>query len=204
MSTLALGAGDRDIHRRLADMGAALTGFGGDLELHLDAIDPNLRFIALLAGIESYGEPFADLLWQHFNDSDNALLREHLLGAMAWSTDPEVAALMRERILSPSLRDNEIFAIFRGQMAHAATRDAVFAWTSDHLDAVLARIDSWRKGQLPAQFDAFCSEEAAARVAATFAPIIDQLESGPRYLANTLETIRLCAAFVAAHRQQGQ
>jgi alanyl aminopeptidase len=35
MSTLALGAGDRDIHRRLADMGAALTGFGGDARCRL-------------------------------------------------------------------------------------------------------------------------------------------------------------------------
>ena len=33
-----------------------------------------------------------------------------------------------------------------------------------------------------------------------FAPIIDTLESGPRYLANTLETIRLCTAFVDLHQ----
>jgi alanyl aminopeptidase len=202
MSTLALGAGDPEIHRELADYGATLTGFGGDEQLHLDAFDPNLRYIALLAGVEAHGKPFTDLLWRHFTASDNALLREYLLGAMAWSTDPEVAAAMRERILSPELRDNEIFAIFRGQMEHAETRDAVFEWTGEHLDEVLARVDSWRKGQLPAQFDAFCSEEAAERVEATFAPIIDDLESGPRYLANSLETIRLCAAFAALHRPE--
>jgi ERAP1-like C-terminal domain len=203
MSTLALGAGDPEIHQQLAEQGAALTGFGDDEQLHLEAIDPNLRYIALLAGVESYGKPFTDLLWRQFRQSDNALLREYLLGALAWSTDPEVAASMRERILSPDLRDNEIFAVFGGQMAHPETRDAVFEWTRDHLDAVLARVDSWRKGQLPAQFDEFCSEADAARLEATFAPIIDSLESGPRYLANTLETIRLCAAFAAQHRQPG-
>ncbi|MBN7796787.1 M1 family metallopeptidase [Parahaliea mediterranea] len=199
MSTLALGAADEEVHARLAADGAALTGFGDDGELHLDAIDPNLRYIALLAGIEAHGKPFADLLWRHFLASDNALLREYLLGAMAWSTDPEVAAAMRGRILSPELRDNEIFDIFSSQMAHAETRDAVFAWTADNLEAVLGRVDSWRKGQLPSNFDDFCSEEDAAKVEATFAPIIDSLESGPRYLANTLETIRLCAAFATLH-----
>lgn len=201
MSTLALGAGDEAVHARLADAGAAFTGFGGDEQMHLDAIDPNLRYIALLAGVEAHGKPFAELLWRHFLASDNALLREYLLGAMAWSTDPEVAAAMRERILSPQLRDNEIFDIFSSQMAHVETREAVFDWTADNLQSVLERVDSWRKGQLPSHFDDFCSEQDAAKVEATFAPIIDSLESGPRYLANALETIRLCAAFAALHGQ---
>ncbi|WP_116364600.1 M1 family metallopeptidase [Parahaliea mediterranea] len=200
LSTLGLGANDADIHARLVSAGEAFTGFGADEQLHPDAIDANIRYIALLAGIEAHGKPFADLLWQHFLASDNALLREYLLGAMAWSTDAEVAALMRERILSPELRDNEIFDILDSQMAHAETRDALFDWVDANLDALLGRVDSWRKGQLPAYFDQFCSERDAKRVEATFAPIIDSLESGPRYLANSLETIRLCAAFAELHR----
>ncbi|GAB3269911.1 M1 family metallopeptidase [Parahaliea aestuarii] len=200
LSTLGLGANDTEIHARLVAAGEAFTGFGGDEQLHPDAIDANIRYIALLAGVEAHGKPFTDLLWQHFQASDNALLREYLLGAMAWSTDPEIAAAMRERILSPDLRDNEIFDILDNQMAHAETRDALFDWVGNHLDELLGRVDSWRKGQLPAYFDTFCSEDDARQVEATFAPIIDGLESGPRYLANSLETIRLCAAFAELHR----
>ncbi|MFV0276843.1 MAG: ERAP1-like C-terminal domain-containing protein, partial [Parahaliea sp.] len=203
LSTLGLGARDATVQTRLIAAGEAYTGFGGDGQLHPDAIDPNLRYIALLAAVEAHGKPFAELLWRHFQASDNALLREYLLGAMAWSIDPEVAAGLRERILSPALRDNEIFDILEGQMARAETRDALFDWFSANLDAVLGRVDSWREGQLPAYFDDFCSERDAGRVEALFSPIIDQLESGPRYLANSLETIRLCAAF-AARYQRGE
>ncbi|TXS95378.1 M1 family peptidase [Parahaliea maris] len=200
LSTLGLGAEDPEIHARLVSAGESFTGFGGDEELHPDAIDTNIRYIALLAGVEAHGKAFTDLLWKHFQASDNALLREYLLGAMAWSTDPEVAAAMREKILSPELRDNEIFDILGSQMAHAQTRDALFDWVSANMDGVLGRMDSWRKGQLPAYFDEFCSLEDAAKVEAAFAPIIDSLESGPRYLANSLETIRLCATFAELHR----
>lgn len=200
LSTLALGAGDESIHQQLATKGATLTGFGSDRQLNLKAVDADQHLIVLLAGVESHGSDFIELLWEHFLASDNALLREYLLTAMAWTTDPELAATIRERILSPELRDNEIFHIFSSQMAHEETRNHMFDWTADHFEAVLARIDNWRKGQLPVQFENFCSEEDARQVEALFRPVIDTLESGPRYLANTLESIRLCAAFVELHR----
>lgn len=202
LSTLGLGAEDPEIHRQLARQGEMLTGFGSDRELKLDALDPNLRYISLIAGVEAHGRPFAELLWEHFLRSDDALFRGFLLGAMARSTEPEFAALMRARILAPELRDNEIYDIFGAQMAEEANRDALLEWTRNNLDAVLARIATWRQGQLPEQFEDFCSEADATRVKAMFEPIIDELESGPRYLANALETIRLCAAFARLHRPE--
>ena len=202
LSTLGLGAEDPEIHQQLTRQGETLTGFGGDRELRLDSLDPNLRYISLIAGVEAHGRPFAELLWEHFLRSDDALFRGFLLGAMARSTEPEFAALMRARILAPELRDNEIYDIFGAQMTEEANRDALLDWTRDNLDAVLARIATWRQGQLPEQFEDFCSQADAARVKAMFEPIIDELESGPRYLANALETIRLCAAFARLHRPE--
>ena len=63
----------------------------------------------------------------------------------------------------------------------------VWAWTRDNLDAVIERFPTWRKGQIPDMFSEFCDARAAADIEAVFAPTIEQYESGPRYLAKTLE-----------------
>jgi alanyl aminopeptidase len=119
---------------------------------------------------------------------------------MANSIDPEVASAVRDRILSPELKDNEIPNIFWGQMSKAENREAMWVWTKANMAEVLERIPNWKKGQLPSYFESFCSREQATDVESAFAPIIDTLESGPRYLANALETIQLCAAFVDKHQ----
>ena len=200
MSTLGLDARDPAIRKELLEVGTRYTGFGGDRQLHADTVDANIRLLAMMVAVEELGKPYADLLWEQFLASDNATQRQELLIAMAWSTDPEVASQMRARILSPEVRGNEFPGIYYAQTSHPQTRAALWEWTVENMDAVLARLPAWVRGQLPSDFAGFCSEEDAARVEAAFAPIIDSLEAGPRYLANTLETIRLCSALVDFHK----
>jgi len=199
MSTLAIGAHDPAIRKELAEMGALFTGFGGDEKIHHDAIDPNLSYVALLVATDEYGKPFTDLLWKLFKASDNANDRNYLLRAMASSIDPEIAEAVRGRILSPDLKDNEVNSILYRQMGRAENREAMWGWTQENMQALLERTPNQRKGQLPSIFDTFCTLEHASQIEAVFNPMIDTLQSGPRNLANSLETIRLCAAFVAAH-----
>ena len=71
------------------------------------------------------------------------------------------------------------------------------------MKAVLERIPRWRQGRLPDFFNRFCDEASADSVEATFTPFIDELESGPRYLAKSLEKIRLCAAYVEHYGNPG-
>jgi len=200
MSTLALGAYDPVIRSQLAELGATYTGFGGDENLHPEAIDSNVIFIALLVATDEYGKPFSDLLWSHFQESDNALIRQRLLGAMGYSIDPAVAESMRQRILSPDLMDNEISHIIWHQMSREENRGAMWDWAKIHLHALLERIPNWRKGQATSYFDTFCSRDRADEIEMALSDIMNTLESGPLYLANTLESIRLCAAFVDSHK----
>jgi alanyl aminopeptidase len=196
MSTLALHARDPKMLQQLTAMGRAFTGFDADEQLHPDAIDSNLIYIALLAGVDTLGKSFTDLLWKHFRASDNATLRERLLLAISSSIDPAVGAEARAAILSPDLGDNEISHVFWGQMGRPDNHRAMWEWTETNLDAVLERFSSGRKGRIPGFFSGFCDEGAALELEATFGPIIDDFESGPRYLAKSLESIRLCAAFI--------
>jgi alanyl aminopeptidase len=200
LSTLALDAKDPALRARLTEQAVAFTGFGGDQQLRAEAIDPNIRLLALLVAVEEKGAEFAQLLWQQFLSAEDALLRDHLLRGMASSIDPEVAALSRERILSSSIRDNEIFNILWYQMRNEETRQAMWDWTFSNLDAVLARIPSQNRGGLTRVFDRFCDVASADALETKFSPIIDSLESGPRHLANTVEAVRLCAAFVESQQ----
>ena len=202
ISTLALSAQDPTTRSTLSAAGAAYLGFEADEKIHPQAVDANLRLTALKVASEELGKPYNALLWRHFQKADNAQLRQYLLLAMAWSPDPDSARMAQERILSPELRDNEIIYLYRGLMAREKHRQSTWQWSKENIRAVLERIPAWRKGQLPFQFSSFCTREEAEDVERFFSPIISSLESGPRSLANTLETIRLCAAFVDLHNKR--
>ena len=202
LSTLAQAAQDPTTRSMLSAAGAAYLGFGGDEEIHPEAVDANLRLAALKVASEELGKPYNALLWRHFQKADNAQLRQYLLIAMAWSPDPDNARVVRERILSRELKDNEIIYIYNGLMARKEHRQSTWRWSKENIWAVLDRIPAWRKGQLPSRFSSFCTLEQAEDVERFFSPIISDLESGPRSLANTLETIRLCAAFVNLHSKR--
>jgi alanyl aminopeptidase len=202
ISALAQAAKDPTTQSALSAAGAAYLGFKGDEKINPQAVNANLRLSALKAASEEFGEPYNQLLWRHFLEADNAQLRQYLLIAMAWSPDPDSATIVRERILSTELRDNEILYLYRGLMSRQEHRNSTWQWSKKNIDAVIDRIPAWRKGQLPAQFSSFCTLEQAEDVESFFSPVIDKLESGPRYLANTLETIRLCTAFVDFHSKK--
>lgn len=199
ISTLAQTANDPKTRTALSAAGAAYLGFEADEKINPQAVNANLRLSALKVASEEFGKPYNELLWRHFQETDNAQLRQYLLIAMAWSPDPDSATIVRQRILSPKLRDNEIVYLYHGLMSRQEHRHSTWQWSKENIEAVLDRIPAWRKGQFPAQFSSFCTLEEAEDVESFFSPIIDKLESGPRYLANTLETIRLCAVFVDLH-----
>ena len=196
VSTLALRARDEELLQELTDMAKSYTGFGGDEQLDPRRIDANYAYIALLAGVEQLGKPFTDLLWEQFLTEDNVTLRQRHLDALSRSKDPEVAAKLRDAILSPDVAVNEFGYIITGQMDGPHNQQAMWQWMQKNFDAVIARIPTWQKGQAPRYFDSFCSEKDADSVEAVFAPVIANYESGPRYLAKSMERIRLCAAYI--------
>lgn len=201
VSTLALRARDEALLQELTEMAKRYTGFGGDEKINPQSTDANYAYIALLAGVERLGKPFTDLLWKQFLAEENVTLRERHLDALARSKDPEVAAKLRDAILSPEVAVNEFGYIISGQMDGPHNQQAMWQWMQENFDAVIARIPTWQKGRAPGYFDSFCSDEDAEAVEALFSPVIAGYESGPRYLAKSLERIRLCAAYVERYGQ---
>jgi alanyl aminopeptidase len=146
--------------------------------------------------------PFVQHLWSIVRESDDSALREVMIRAMAFSGDPIASEFVRGLILDPDLRPQEISYIGFHQTYYESNREAIWAWTQANYDAVVERVGKNNKGEIVGLFATFCSEEQAVAVDAFFADRVSNQDGSSRALASTLETIRLCSAFVDAHSQR--
>ena len=162
-------------------------------KLQTGAADQNLLPLYLRIGVDEIGRDWVELLNSTLKESDNALLRGYLLAALAYSTDPGVIAQARALILSPAIRDNELYPIISSQLSRRENRNGMGLWLQQHFDQVLARRPATSKGRTAGYFKAYCSFEQRDRMAAFLPSKVNHLEGGPKALAQTLEQIELCA-----------
>ena len=187
----------RDTALRATLKEKALAYLDGD-SLDPSAIDPALVGTALQVAVAEEDADFARRLLDRALASRDAIFRQRVLAALAASPDAAVGAMMRDLISDPRLRDNEAIMIVFTQAGTKEQREAIWDWTRSHLDALLPRIPTWRKGAVVNVGADFCSDERAAEIESFFKDKVEGLEGGPRELAQTLESIHLCAAFKAA------
>ncbi|MEX2500003.1 MAG: M1 family metallopeptidase [Wenzhouxiangellaceae bacterium] len=167
-----------------------------DLEIAAGVLDPGLVGTALRVAVDMRQPEFAEALFERALESTDSTFRGRALGAVGASENPEVGAMLREHIDDPRLRDNEAISVAFGQVGNEAQREAMWQWAQneENLQALLDRIPTWRKGGIVAVGAGFCSDERADALEAKFEERVQDLEGGPRSLAQTLERIRLCAA----------
>lgn len=201
----------------------AYLGYGprGDGEIHPDAVDANLVATVLSVAVQDGDAAFFDHLMERFFATEDAMLRDHLIGALGSTKDPELAARALAMALDQRVRVNEMSDPLRAQMGMRETRDVAWQWLVDHFEAVVERVGHHRAGYLPYFARGFCDEAKSLSVAtfftlpvevpaeeeggaATTLPRIDTLPGGPRNLASSLEGVRLCAARVEAQRESAR
>jgi alanyl aminopeptidase len=199
---LAETAKQPELRAELVRMAVAYTGYDTDKKIHPDAANPIIISTALIVAVEELGNDFVDHLQQLALDSTDAVIRGRTLGAIGSTRDPLKAAQIRELLLSPELRDNEIYIILFPQVSMEETRDATWLWFQQNIDQVLARVPENRWGRMTAVGNAFCSLEKQAEIADFFEARIEELTGGPRSLAQTLERIDLCFAKANQHQAE--
>ena len=182
----------------LAEKGAAYIGFEGDGKIHTDAISPDLVGEALAAAAQEKGAPFFGALVKVIDGSNDAVLRQRAISAIASIHDPDLAARARALMLSPKLRDNEAVNILYQQAGERETRAGLWQWARDNFDRILNRIPTWSRGRLVFIASGFCSAGRRTEVKKFFAPRIAALEGGKRVLAQSLERIDQCIALKKA------
>ena len=192
---------DPAVRARMDRAGRAVLGLDGDGALHPDAAAQDIRGVALAVAVQEGGKAAFDAAERHFRASRDAVLRSQLLSAMGSTQDPALNARMRELAFEDGLlRRNEMFPAVGGQAGEEATRPALRAWIDEHFDALEARLSPAGAAIVSLYAAGMCSDAEADALEAKFAARMADVEGGPRELQQTVESIRMCAANVAARK----
>lgn len=195
---MALDADDPDLRARLNRLGQAYVGYGSDGALHRDLLHPDLVRAALTVAMQELGAPFVDAMIARLPRTDDTVLRNHIIAALGYQTDPALVERVQALILDPGFARRDSAELLRRQGHRVANREAVFGWLVARYDAVLEAIPRPHRAWLPWRASAFCDRAGRDRVAAFFAERAARQEGGPRALANVLEAIDICAAVAQA------
>ena len=97
-------------------------------------------------------------------------------------------------------KGTERFGVVARQMIRVATTEPTYAWLRDNDDAVIAMIpETFRSNAFPGLGRAFCSDSRAEDWQQFVTAHADDLPGYERDLAQTVESIQLCAALKKAH-----
>ena len=196
---VALRLEDRALLAEGARLGRKMLGMGGDGKLHPDVVDPDLAATALDAAMRTGDAKVFDALVAHFAGSEDAQIRQRMLGALASTRDPALLTRALDLSLDPRLRQNERITIVATLLSTLETRDAAWTWLTAHFDALAPMLPDRYAGFLPRAFKV-CDATRADALRTFFTPRVDKLTGGPRNLALALETAEQCAARVAAQQ----
>jgi len=199
LTMLAFWAEDANQRAELAKLARAYLGVGDDGKLHPEAIAPNLIGIALMAAVRD-DPAFFELLIEKMATEQDGTQRYRYLAAISAAVEPAQAKRALELTLDPRLRPGELWSPLATQLNDARTRAAAWGFFKQNFDALRGRLPEDYAAYMPSVARGMCSEVDASTVEQFFSANKDKLRGGERTLAQTLESIRLCAALAAAQR----
>ncbi len=175
----------------------------GRRELGLDGtpanIDPDLAGTVLSAAAHKGDAKVFDALVAKLVGSQDAQVRQRMLGAIGSVVDPALVARALDLAIDPRLRLTERLAPVATLLQNLATRDLAWTWLKAHFDQLAPMLPDRYAGATPA-FYLVCDRARADELRAFFTPRVDKLTGGPRNLAQALEAADQCIARVAAQQ----
>jgi alanyl aminopeptidase len=211
VSLMSMGLKQPELLKKLSTMGVAYIGYSGELvgkgqgdgKLHPEGIDPDTIGIALASAVEVHGMPFVDYALTIFENSDDGMLRQRILRAIAMSEDNEISDKVLDLVTSFSLRVNERITLLITHMMRKKNTKKVYEWVKGNFDMVSMLIPKQYLSQSPLIANGFCSKEMQQDVEAFFAPKAGDIPGLDRNLSKTLERIEICSA-IALRQADGQ
>jgi alanyl aminopeptidase len=172
-------------------------------KIHLDKVHGDLAGTAIWAALWSGGPAAWDATNALLTNESDSTTRNYLVSALSSTIDPALTPKALELTLDPRLKVNEVIRPIAAQAGDYRTRDAAWAWFKGHADQVVARLpEEYGAAAVVGLFDGYCDEDKAKEVDAFFSQ--KKIPGGERALAQTLESIRLCAAIKAAHQESAR
>jgi alanyl aminopeptidase len=195
ISFLAFTARDPAVRAEAKKRGLAFLGYKKDGAIHPDAVDANLAAIALGVVGEDADQPLWDAVRAQLTKTEDPELRGWLLSVLVSPRSADLAPSVRNLTFDPVLRATEITDAARSQIQQNELRESTWSWVKDNFDRLLVAVPKHQgQTQLIGMGDVFCDEAHAKDVETFFTPErLAKIDGGPRVLASTLESIRLCA-----------
>ena len=165
-------------------------------------IDPDVLDVVLALAAQNGDRAMFDLMLSEARKSTSRFERNQILRAMGEFRDPELlrAALGSLLMEEFDVRDAS-WQLLRGPSATLATREVAYAFVKENYEALVKRMpgEPGMPGEvatLPHRVGAsFCDEGHAADVQAFFGDRSTKYTGGPRVLAQTVESVKLCSAY---------
>ena len=160
------------------------------------SLDPDSVVPVLSAAAWNADRAFFDLLVEEIKKDKIQRERSWMIDALDSFRQPDITRARLELLLRGGIDPRELrFALFD---APAPAREIVWQFVQQNFDALNAALPGARGipfgASLPQAAAGFCDEDHRQQVEKFFEPRIGALPGGARFLANTLERIRLCSA----------
>ncbi len=197
---LALRAFDPAVRREAVRRAHLYVGFGGDGQVHEDAVSSDIAGIVLAVAGQEANVAFFDHVQGLLRTTEDAAMRMRFLGALVSVRDAALSSRVLALALDPQVRLNEVFAPIQAQLSDDRTRDNAWEWVKQNVEGVANRVGADRAGRLPLNAAVFCTRDRVGEVRTFFESRINTMEGGPRNLASALEQMTLCAAKADAQR----
>ena len=165
------------------------------------SLDAALRAAVLASAALRGDAPLFDALRAALANSSDRSERRDLLSALGHFKDPALAEQARMLLLDQALDIREAqWPLLRPQSADPAQHAGLLRFMQQRHADLVRRLGRNEPAWLPAHLNQACSDEDARRIDKVFAPQAAQFQGGARVLTQTLESVRLCAAWKAAAR----
>jgi len=188
-----------EVRAALLQQGEAALKPGANGRLDLAAANPDLLGDALGVAVQTHGKSAVDALIAELPRTSDPALRNGILDGLSYVQDPALAEQVRDFALTDAVKVGEMGRLLMGERDTIAQRDAMWQWFTAHYAQILARTGSFAGGRLPSLAAAGgCSTAEAARLHAFFGPRVGDAAGIARGLAQTGESIELCAALKQA------
>ena len=121
--------------------------------------------------------------------------RADIYAALGSFRAPELAQAARALWLSPDHDLREIMSASRSRGRSEALRDGVFAFLTEHFEAITAKLPKESVIGFPQMFQGACSAKEALLLERFFTPLTKTYTGMDKTLTQSLESVRLCARY---------
>lgn len=158
------------------------------------AIDPDVIQTVLSVAASRGDSALFDAFVAEAKRAPERIDRNRLLRALGGFRDPAIAEKAFALTLDPAFDTREAMQVLMAASWHPATKERAYAFLKKNFDDLAARLPS----EYPARFSwfgaALCDDKRRDEVIAYFKDRSPKYAGGPRMLAQSLESMRICAA----------